>query len=86
MDPVIIKLSRPLATKDGRTLETLTMREPLVRDMRAAKKASTSEDGQEVTLFANLCEITPSDIDQLPVSDYRKVQEAFSAFNGSAET
>ncbi len=86
MQPKIVTLSRPLKTKDGRHIETLTMREPLVRDMRTSRKGESDPSSQEVVLFANLCEVTPDDIDALPIRDYDALQNAFRGFAGSAGT
>jgi hypothetical protein len=85
MNSKTIALTTPLKTKDGRTLESLSMREPKVRDMRIAQKAGDAAD-QEITMFANLCEVTAADLDELNLPDYAKVQSAFRDFSGSAET
>ena len=39
-----------------------------------------SQAEREVLLIANLCEVAPGDIEQLDMSDYKKLQEAFGAF------
>lgn len=65
---------------DGTTVKTLTMREPTVADQLAASEVSGGNAVQEITLIANLCEVTPDDIKKLTLKDYRKVQEAFAGF------
>lgn len=79
---VKIELSRPIEIS-GAKVGYLTMREPLVRDMRAAKKQKKDDMDAEILLIANLCEVTQEDIDSLPMCDYQKVQEAFSGFFSS---
>jgi len=66
---------------DGTDIKTLKMRRPKVRDQKAA---SLSADGDvaamEIALFANLCEVTQETIEDMDMSDYRKLQEAYSGF------
>lgn len=65
---------------DGTKVKALTMREPTVADQLAASEVKGSNAQQEITLIANLCEITPDDVKKLTLRDYRKVQEAFAGF------
>lgn len=65
---------------DGTTVKTLTMREPTVADQLAASEIKGTSAVQEITLIANLCEVSPDDIKKLTLKDYRKVQEAFAGF------
>lgn len=74
-----IELSRPVEI-DGATVSALRMREPTVADQLAASEMKGSAAKQEITLFANLCEVTPNTITSLPLRDYRKLQEAFAGF------
>ena len=74
-----IELSRAI-TVDGVETKTLTMREPLVMDQIAASEMSGSSAKQEVALFANLCEVPVEALHQVPLKDYVKLQEAYSAF------
>jgi hypothetical protein len=76
-----IKLDNPI-TVHGATVSEIKMRMPLVRDMRRAKKGAEDAADQEVRLFADLCELSPEDIDALSVRDYGKLQEAFRGFTG----
>lgn len=66
----------------GAKISELRMRRPKVRDMRRASKSTTDAADQEVKLFADLCEMTPDDIDALDLADYGKLQEAFKGFTG----
>ena len=64
---------------EGRTVSSLTMRRPKVRDERVAE----DEADQEIALFANLCEVSPDTVHELDMADYRKLQEAFVGFIGA---
>lgn len=76
---VDIELSRPIEI-DGVQVTTLRMREPTVADQLILEDMKGSDATKEVTLVANLCEVTPDDIKRLTLRDYRKVQKAFSGF------
>ena len=52
-DSVTVRLARPLMLR-GQTLDTLTLRAPLVRDMRAAQRDADSPEEVESVLFAML--------------------------------
>lgn len=75
-----ITLSRQFKTADGQELAQLNMREPTVGDQRVASKSAANNVDQEVTLFANLLQLTPADLDRLPLKDYTRVQAAYRAF------
>lgn len=75
---VDVTLARPL-TIDGTALSAIRMREPTVGDQRAAStKGSDAE--QEVAMMANLCQLSPADINRLPLRDYKRLQVAFVGF------
>jgi hypothetical protein len=76
-----IKLTHPI-TSNGSTITEIRMRRPKVKDMRIARKGTEDSAEQEIRLFANLCEISPDDIDALDLSDYGKIQEVFRGFTG----
>lgn len=76
---VDIELSRPIEI-DGAQVTALRMREPTVADQLILDEMKGSDATKEVTLVANLCEVTPDDIKRLTLRDYRKVQKAFSGF------
>lgn len=65
---------------DGAKVTQLSMRRPKVKDQLAADKASGSSADKEVRLFANLCEVSPATIEELDLSDYRQLQETYTAF------
>lgn len=76
---VDIELSRPIEI-DGAQVTALRMREPTVADQLLLDEMKGSDATKEVTLVANLCEVTQDDIKRLTLRDYRKVQKAFSGF------
>lgn len=74
-----IKLSRPLDVA-GSKVSSLRMREPLVRDQSVMSKMEGDNSEKEITLFANLCEVLPGDLEAMPVRDYSRLQTAYLAF------
>lgn len=74
-----ITLSKPVDI-DGAPVKVLRMREPNVEDQLTAEEAHKSQARQEVTLFANLCEVPADAIGRLSLKDYRKLQEAYADF------
>lgn len=78
---VDVELSRPIEI-DGAQVTVLRMREPTVADQLMLDDLKGGDATKEVTLVANLCEVTPEDIKRLTLRDYRKVQQAFAGFIG----
>lgn len=78
-EKVTITLKSPVEIS-GAKVSFLTMREPLVIDMRSVKRLKKEESDQEALLMANLCDVTEETINSLTLSDYKKVQEAFTGF------
>jgi hypothetical protein len=76
MSAELIKLKYPL--ENG--LNTITLRRPKVRDMLAADKAKGGDAEREVALFANLAELTPEDIANLDMADYKQLQDVYKDF------
>lgn len=77
---VEIPLSKSIKI-DGTEVKALVMREPTVGDQLTAIKQGKNDSAEsEISLFANLCEVTPSDIKQLSLRDYGKVQKVFKGF------
>jgi hypothetical protein len=74
----VVTLSRP-SDANGIKVETLTLRAPAVREVRAADRASNGDDEQrELMLFAGLAEVGLKDLEGLKLVDYRRVQAAYS--------
>lgn len=76
---VDVTLSRPV-TIAGAKLSVLRMREPLVRDQKTISKMEGDNADKESALFANLCDLVPSDMDEMPMKDYARLQDAYSSF------
>lgn len=76
---VDVELSRAIDV-DGKQVQVLHMREPIVADQLALDGMKGSDALKEVMLLANLCNISPDDIKRIPLSDYRRLQRAFSGF------
>ena len=80
---VEISLDFPIKI-EGVECSRLTLRRPKVGDMLAAEEGSKghSEQETEILAFANLCMVTPVEIRDLDLGDYKKLQKAFSGFLG----
>lgn len=77
-DRAVITLSRP-SEVNGVKVDTLVLRAPLVREVRAADRAAGDDDElRELQLFASLAEAGLKDLDGLKVVDYRRLQAAYS--------
>ncbi len=77
---VEITLATP-ADIGGAKMAVLRLREPTVRDLEAAQKASGGDEaGHEVQLFANLLEVTADDVRNLKFRNYKRVQAGFGLF------
>ena len=76
-----ITLEYPFHSKsDNREIKELTMRRPSVGDQLAAEHDSKSVGENEVRMFANLCAISPDEMKQVDLKDYRKIQDAYKSF------
>lgn len=76
---VDVTMSRPVSV-GGAKLAVLRMREPLVRDQKVIQKSDGDDAEKESLLFANLCDLVPSDMDEMPVKDYLRLQAAYNSF------
>lgn len=74
----VVTLTRPVKA-NGIEVDTLTLRTPAVREVRAADRAANGDDEQrELMLFAGLAEVGVKDLEGLKLADYRRVQAAYS--------
>ena len=74
----VVTLTRP-SQANSVDVETLTLRNPTVREVRAADRAANGDDEQrELMLFAGLAEVGLKDLEGLKLADYRRVQAAYS--------
>ena len=65
---------------DGIQSDSIYMRRPKVGDMLAADTLKGSDAKKEITMFSNLCEVSPRVIESLDLKDYRKLQEVYQGF------
>ena len=87
-DKVTITLATPIEHA-GQQVGAVTMRKPLVRDLRAAERAAGAGAGNsavEIALFANLCEVSPDAFGGMDVADYLRVQRAYQGFLSRGST
>lgn len=63
-------------------ISEISMREPTVQDLLSAELQAKgkSDAEQEITMFANLCEIAPDFIKSLGLKDYKRIQESYRLF------
>jgi len=74
----VVTLSKQ-AEMAGMKVGFLRMREPLVEDQLAVDDIQ-KDATKELTLYANLCMVTPGDLQKLPMRDYKRLQAAFMGF------
>ena len=72
-----VTLSRA-SQANGIQVDKLSLREPTVREMRAATlQGGTNEEEQEMVLFCSLASIGRTDLEGLLMRDYRRLQTAY---------
>ena len=81
IDRSIIELDYPIMV-DGSEVKTVSLRRPKVRDLIAAAKGNRGNEERELSLIANLAEMSPQDLEELDVKDYAKAQKTPSDFFG----
>ncbi len=74
-----IPLDYPIEV-DGITVKELNPRRPQVVDMLAVGQSSESDAEKELTLFANLCGVSPQSLHTLDMKDYGKLQTRYQSF------
>ena len=75
-----IKLNYPIES-NGETINRLNMRRSKVKDrLLVAKMKNSPDEEKEIRLFANLCEVQPSIIEELDEIDYSALQKAYMDF------
>ena len=83
--PVKVDLVYPVEF-DGRRIDALTMRPPLVRDVHDAQRGSGDSADVELRLFANLCEIEVAALEVLHARDYYRLQAVYTDFLHGSES
>lgn len=72
-----VTLSR-LSEANGIKVDKLTLREPTVREMRAATlQGNGNGEEEEMALFCSLANIGRADLEGLLMRDYRRLQTAY---------
>lgn len=71
-----IKLREPVQI-NGASVGVLTLRRPKVRDLKEAQRISDKPEEQELALIARLAGLTPEDVEELDLADYRQLAETF---------
>jgi len=72
-------LKHPIKTAGGQAITALELRRAKVKDIKSAHRFSDKESEQEIALLALLCTpaLTPEDMEELDVADYRALQATF---------
>jgi len=78
-DGFLIDLATPVDL-DGTQTRQVTMREPTVQDQLDVQAIKASEAHREVTLMANLCDLTPEQVKAMTMRNYRRLQGALEVF------
>ena len=65
---------------DGVKVDKISLRRPKVKDMLSVDSACESDAEKEINLFSNLSEISPSDLKELDMKDYSKLQKSYQDF------
>ena len=74
---VTVTLRYPTELNNVKT-DTLVMRAPTVRDVRAAGAVSGGDaEKRELQLFSSLTQVAPNELEGLKVVDYNRVQEGY---------
>ncbi|PIR37723.1 MAG: hypothetical protein COV35_08555 [Alphaproteobacteria bacterium CG11_big_fil_rev_8_21_14_0_20_39_49] len=74
-----IKLFQPITVANS-TYETLNLRRPKVRDRLAVERMKKTDAEKEITMIANLAEVSTDVIEELDLADYAKVQKVLQDF------
>ncbi|MEX3086129.1 phage tail assembly protein [Escherichia coli] len=77
LDSMTVTLSRPFEI-NGATVETITVREPKLRDRILFSKDKGDAEEKTARMLARLANLNIEDIYSLPSCDYMKMEEAFN--------
>ncbi|EES3796557.1 TPA: phage tail assembly protein [Escherichia coli] len=77
LDSMTVTLSRPFEI-NGVTVETITVREPKLRDRILFSKDKGDAEEKTARMLARLANLNIEDIYSLPSCDYMKMEEAFN--------
>ncbi|WP_442109231.1 phage tail assembly protein [Pseudomonas sp. NUPR-001] len=74
---VVVTLSKR-SEANGVQVDSLSLRAPTVRDIRAAQSTANNDDEQrELNLFASLAEVGIKDLEGLALKDYSRLQAGY---------
>ena len=74
---ITVRLSRP-AEMNGVQTDSIHLRAPTVRDVRAASTTAAGDEEQaELNLFASLAEVATKDLEGLALKDYTRLQTGY---------
>ncbi|MBA1195464.1 phage tail assembly protein [Pseudomonas entomophila] len=77
-DRVTVTLTKP-SEVNGVNVQTITMRSPTVRDVRASTQTGGDDDEQrELNLFASLAEVGVKDLEGLTYKDYNRLATGYN--------
>ncbi|MFK3907893.1 phage tail assembly protein [Pseudomonas monteilii] len=75
---VTVTLTKP-SEVNGVNVQTITMRSPTVRDVRASTQTGGDDDEQrELNLFASLSEVGVKDLEGLTYKDYNRLATGYN--------
>ncbi|POA51189.1 MULTISPECIES: phage tail assembly protein [unclassified Pseudomonas] len=76
-DSVVVTLTKAVEL-NGVRCDTVTLRAPTVRDVRAANTAAGGDDEQrELALFASLAQVGSKDLEGMTLKDYQRLQAGY---------
>ncbi|MCU7647116.1 phage tail assembly protein [Pseudomonas piscis] len=77
VDSVVVTLTKDVEL-NGVRCDTVTLRAPTVRDVRAANTAAGGDDEQrELALFASLAQVSSKDLEGMTLKDYQRLQAGY---------
>lgn len=66
---------------EGVQVSVVRMRRPKVRDqLNAQRQANNDPARTEVFLFALLCDIAPTSLEEMDIADYEKLRDTYAGF------
>jgi hypothetical protein len=74
-----VTLASP-ATVGGVKVDSITMREPSVGDMKIVQNSRASDAEKEIAAIANLCELTTAEVEAMSLRNFGRLQAAFKLF------
>lgn len=73
---VVVRLSRATEANSVQ-VDSLALRAPTVRDLRAAHAGGGDDEQRELNLFASLAEVGVKDLEGLTLKDYGRLQAGY---------